>query len=99
MNNNQYVVLPLRWMYKLADRVVEYGAQPVQQGIIIGIIQDLDPALYRIVLRSIIKAVYSSEDTKAKAAGCLSKALVRGVDYVHSEVRENMKGFSNDRSN
>jgi len=85
MNNEVKYVLPTRWLYQLADRIVEHGEQRVQQGILTGIIQNLNPSLYRDVFRSIIKATYKSGDETA--AGRLSVAIVKGSDHITAQKR------------
>jgi hypothetical protein len=76
-------VLPSRWLYKLTNHIIEDGEQRVQETILIGIIQNLKPELYRDVLRSIIKVIYASGNEVA--AGRLSEAIVRGFDYINGQ--------------
>ena len=45
----------------------------------------MKPEHYRDVLRAVVKAVYSSDD--ASAAGRLSKAIIRGSDYIYAQNR------------
>ncbi|MEI7636149.1 MAG: hypothetical protein WCJ37_02505 [Syntrophus sp. (in: bacteria)] len=96
MSDEARYVLPAKWMYGFSKKIVEDGEQMVQQGVLTQIIQELNPAFYRAVFRSIIRIVYASGDEKA--VGRLSRTLVRGTDCVIANERALKKERSEVRS-
>jgi len=85
MSDEDRYALPAKWAYGFSKKIVEDGERLVQQGVLTQIIQELNPAFYRAVFRSIIRIVYASDDEKA--IGRLSRTLVRGTDCVVDNER------------
>lgn len=85
MSDEDRYALPAKWAYGFSKKIVEDGERLVQVGVLTQIIQELNPAFYRAVFRSIIRIVYVSDDEKAISR--LSRTLARGTDCVIDNER------------